>query len=261
MKMLRVMVFVVVAALCLLPASALAGKGSKKTPDPLPGPQLVTDAWMFLAAYKVDPEVLRTILPPDLKPHPNNHVVINMYTVPDHAQTSGFGDYTLTYLTIEIEGDDSYEMGKDITYPGRYFVYYFNSSEKMRKFTKAAGIPAESGTTTTKVKNGKLKAKLKVGGRTMIEAKAKVGTEQLGPMRGGHLNYFGNLDGIIVKYPIPWVGAFVSSMESESPKIKFKAPKNHPLNKLKPTGDPTWAVWMKGSFVYPQHQVVNLNTK
>lgn len=254
MKMLRVTIFVMMAALCLLPASALAGKDAKMTPDPLPGPQLVTDAWMFIAAYKADPKALRAILPPDLKPHPNNHVVINMYTVPDHAQTSGFGDYTLTYLTIEIEGDDSYVMGTDVTYPGRYFVHYFNSSEKMRKFTTAAGIPAESGTTATDVKNGKLKTKLKVGGRTMIEATAKVGAE-LGPMGGGHLNYFGNLDGIIVKYPIPWVGAVV--LPTESPKIKFKAPRNHPINKIKPVGDPTWAVWMKGSFVYPQYQVVN----
>ncbi len=225
--------------------------GAAKTPEPLPAPQLVTNAWMFIAAYKAEPQALKEILPEGLDPHPNGHVVINMYTVPKALQTSGFGAYTLTYLTIEVEGHYSYVMDRESGYPGRYFVYYFNSSDKMRKFAKRAGIPAESGETKTRVRGGKLKTTLKVDGEKFIKAEAKVVGKKLENPEGGHLNYFGMKNGEIVKYPIPYLG---STKAISNAKIEITAPEGHPLHKLKPIADPTWAVWMKGSFVYPQFQ-------
>lgn len=228
-------------------------------PASLPAPQLVTDAWMFMAGYKADPAALSALLPPGLEPTGN--IVINMYTVPEATQTSGFGAYTLTYLTVEIKGQDSYIMGSDKTYPGRYFVHYYNSSPFMRDYTKRIGIPAEEGMTTTTVKDGKLTAVLIVGGQPFIEATADVGSE-LGNFGGGHLNYFGLIetqkDGKtvkqLVKYPIPWNGGKV---DLKNPKITFTAPEGHPLNNIKPQGDPLWAIWTQGSFVYPQYVVIN----
>ena len=230
----------------------------------LPGPQLVTDAWMFIAAYKADPEVLKAMLPEGLEPNPEGQVVINMYTVPDGNETSGFGPYTLTYLTIELAEQDSYVMNSDIKYPGRYFIYYFNSSPVMRAHTEKIGIPVNENTnvlTTTEVKDGKLTATLTVDGEPWIVSTADVGSE-LGNFGGGHLNYFGVMsketDGKttnqVVKYPIPWNGGVV---DTQNAKITFKAPKDNPINKVKPIADPTWAIWTKGSFVYPQYQVVN----
>jgi len=232
--------------------------------DDLPAPQLVTNAWMFIAAYKANPKALKELLPSGLKPHPEGRVVINMYTVPKADQTSGFGSYTLTYLTVELEGHDSYTMNSEIKYPGRYFVYYFNSSPAMRDFVKKVGIPAEKGKTITKVsKGGKLKAKLMVGGKPFIVAKVDVG-KKLEPTPGGHLNYFGLIPAQqgnhnknqVVKYPIPFVGRVV---ETTNARIKFKVSKKHPLWKIRPKKGtpPVWAVWMKGSFVYPQHQVIS----
>ena len=230
----------------------------------LPGPQLVQDAWMFITAFKADPEVLKAMLPEGLEPNPQGHVVMNMYTVPKADQTSGFGSYTLTYLTVELADQDSYVMNSDIKYPGRYFIYYFNSSPVMRAFTEKSGIPVNENTnvmTTTDVKDGKLTATLTMDGKPIIVSTADVGDE-LSPLQGGHLNYFGLIDtsddGVtknkVVKYPIPFIGAVV---DTQNAKINFTAPQGHPLNKVKPTSDPTWAVWMKGSFVYPQYQVVN----
>jgi len=230
----------------------------------LPAPQLVTNAWMFIAAYKADPEVLKAMLPEGLEPNPEGQVVINMYTVPDGNETSGLGAYTLTYLTVELAGQDSYVMNSDVTYPGRYFIFYFNSSPQMRAFTEKAGIPVNENTnvlTTTEVKDGKLTATLTMDGKPIIVSTADVGSE-LGNFGGGHLNYFGLIseekDGKrvnkVVKYPIPWNGGIV---DTQNAKIEITAPKGHPLNKVKPIADPTWAVWTKGSFVYPQYQVVN----
>lgn len=253
---LRFSVLMVMIISCTLSFSAKA--------EELPAPQLVTDAWMFIAAYKADPETLKAMLPEGLEPNPEGQVVINMYTVPEAIQTSGLGAYTLTYLTVELAGQDSYVMNSDITYPGRYFVQYFNSSPAMREYTKKIGIPVDENTnvlTTTEVKDGKLTATLSIDGKPVIVSTADVGSE-LGNFGGGHLNYFGLIqkaeDGKIVnqvvKYPIPWNGGIV---ETKNAKIQITAPEDHTLSKLKPIADPTWAVWTKGSFVYPQYQVVN----
>lgn len=256
MAKIKLYVLLVLLAAAFVPGGRAAGAMDAAS---LPAPQLVTGAWMFIAAYKADPEALKALLPEGLEATGN--VVINMYTVPEATQTSGFGAYTLTYLTVEIKGHDSYIMNSDATIPGRYFAYYFNSSPFMREYTKLIGIPAEEGMTTTTVKDGKLTATLTVGGQKFIEATADVGSE-LGNFGGGHLNYFGLLetekDGKtvkqIVKYPIPWNGGTV---DMKNPKIAFSAPDGHPLNKIKPQGDPVWAIWTKGSFVYPQYVVVN----
>jgi len=253
---LIVILFTISVSLHQLNSQAVAGSEGD-----MPAPQLVTDAWMFIAAFKTDPKALKKLLPPGLEPNPENQVVINMYTVPDPNQTSGFGAYTLTYLTVELKDHDSYVMNSDITYPGRYFVYYFNSSQHMRDYTKKIGIPAQEGMTVTEIKDGKLTATLTVDGKPFIIATADVGSE-LGPPGGGHLNYFGLISAEqsgesknqVVKYPIPWNGGVV---ETTNAKIKFKAPRGNPIRNIKPKADPTWAVWMKGSFVYPQYQVIN----
>jgi hypothetical protein len=257
---------VLILVLCFVATGSLVfsahheSKEDTKQMD-LPGPQLVTDAWMFIAAYKADPATLKALLPEGLEPNPAGQVVINMYTVPTAEQTSGFGAYTLTYLTVELKDQDSYVMNSDITYPGRYFIHYYNSSPTMRNFTKKVGIPAQEGMTTTVVENGKLTATLMIDGKPMIVSTADVG-DTLGNFGGGHLNYFGLIstqkDGKtinqVVKYPIPWNGGTV---DLANPKIKFMAPEGHPLNKVIPIADPTWAIWTKGSFVYPQQQVVH----
>ena len=147
-------------------------------------------------------------------------------------------------------------MGQPTGFPGRYFAYYFNSSPVMRKFTKAAGIPAQAGFTTATVKDGKLTATLEVDGVRFIESTADVGSDFVGVL-GGHLNYFGLLDNAnmqqAVKYPIPWIGYPV---KTENATVSFSVPEDHPLYGLKPK-NVDCAVWIRGSFVYPQYQVIN----
>jgi len=242
----------------LISSSPASRAGEMET---LPGPQLVTNAWMFIAGFKADPEALKALLPEGLEPHPDNRVVINMYTVPNGQETSGFGAYTLTYLTVEVADNDSYTMGQPTGYPGRYFIYYFNDSPLMRDFTSKIGIPAQPGHTNISTDtDGNFKAVLSVDGTPLIEATAKVGNVKSGVV-GGHLNYFGLLQkqkgeytlNQVVKYPIPWIGSPVST---ENAAINFVAPADHPLQDIAPQ-QVDWAVWIQSSFVYPQHQVIH----
>lgn len=224
-----------------------------------PAPQLVTDAWMLMMGFKPDPGAIRSFLPRGLEPHPNNMVVINLYAVPDPSQTSGFGAYTLTYITIQIKDHDSYIMGSDVGEPGRFWVSYFNSSEVVRDFTRSVGISAEPGVTTLTKRKGRLKAVLEVAGQVFVEATADVGNK-LQAAVGGHLNYFtkGKLQGDssdatqIIKFPIPFVSRPV---RTENTSLIFKMSENHPLYSLKPISI-EWAGYVKGSFVYPQHQII-----
>ncbi len=252
---------VLMIVFCLIFLTQCAVKNNEPAATSPPGPQLVTDAWMFITAYKADPEALKELLPPGLEPNPANQVVMNMYTVPDPNQTSGFGAYTLTYLTVELKDHNSYVRDSDITYPGRYFVHYFNSSPLMREYTNKIGIPTSEGFTTTEVKRGKLTATLNVDGKPLIVSKAKVG-KKLGNFGGGHLNYFGHIGADqsptgknqIVKYAIPWNGGTVDISNID---IQFNVPEDHPLYKIRPIEVPTWAIWTNSSFVYPQYQVIS----
>ena len=227
----------------------------------LPAPQLVTNARMFIAGFKIDPKVAKALLPEGLEPHPNSMAVISMYTVPHDKHTSGLGAYTLTYITIEVANHEAYTMVEPTGLPGRYYVHYFNSSPILREFTSRIGIPAEPGTTTVTVDDeGNLKAVLEVNGKPFITSTAKVGSES-GEVIGGHHNYLGLITGkegdktrqFVVKYPVPYTGAKVTA---ENPTIKISAPPGHPLNKLTPKLI-DWAVWFEGSFVYPNPVVVH----
>jgi acetoacetate decarboxylase len=236
-----------------------AGTASAEDIKVPPPPQLVTDAWMLYIGFEVDPAAIKAVLPKGLEPHPNNMVVMNMYTVPNPAQTSGFGAYSLTYLTVQVKDQDAYTMGSTTGEPGRYWIGYFNSSELIRKFTREVGIPAEPGNTVITNDKGKLKAVLDVNGKPFIEATADVGSE-LQPAIGGHLNYFGlkeiqkNGSEVIqiIKFPIPYVA---QTVKTENPTVKFLMPKNNPLYRLKPI-KVKWASYTQASFVYPPAQVL-----
>jgi hypothetical protein len=91
-----------------------------------PAPQVVTDAWMLYIGFEADPAAIKSFLPLGLESHPNNMVVMNMYTVHDAFQTSGFGAYTLTYLTVQVKDHDAYTMGSSSTEPSRYWAGHLN---------------------------------------------------------------------------------------------------------------------------------------
>jgi len=131
-------------------------KGMPKTRWAPPAPQLIKDARMLIVGYKANPDALAAVLPPGLQPHPNGLVQMNMYEV-EARQTSGFGAFSLTYLTVEIDGHDSLAADGTVAIPGRFFAYYWNSSPRVRTYAReAAGIPAMPGTRRSEVSDGTL---------------------------------------------------------------------------------------------------------
>ncbi len=153
-------------------------------------PQLLKDVWMLIVRYRANRDALQAVLPPGLDPHPDSLVRMNMYVVPDGRQTSGFGPYSLTYLTVELAGHDSWVNEGAMAVPGTFFVYYWNSSERVRRYTReAAGIPALPGSCTWQREGDKLISTLTVDDQPVIRTVASVTDNLLMPL-GGHLNYY-----------------------------------------------------------------------
>jgi hypothetical protein len=213
-----------------------------------PEPQLIQDAWMLLIGYEADAAAVRELLPRGLEPADSNSVVMNLYTVLDDSQTTGLGPYTLTYLSIEVKNQDGYAVGSPDGIPGRYVVYYWNSSDHMRAYTRRGGWPDDAGGYTIMNREpGKVTTRLTVNGRPFIDASAKVSGNLL-PAMSGHSSYLGRKDGQVVRFPLPFS---CQPLKTEDVTVNFQIPASHPASKLKPK-KVLWGMNAKCTIVYPQ---------
>src|SRR4051794_18351849 len=200
-----------------------------------PTPQLIRGARMLILGYQADPEALADVLPPGLRPHPNNLVQMNMYDVTGE-QTSGFGAFSLTYLTVEVEGHDSLAAEGAMPIPGRFFAYYWNSSPRVLAYAReAAGIPAMYGSRRRELTGGSLTSTLQVEGRDVITARMSVTEDPAGTL-GGHLNYYAHRQfprpeggrasiSELIELPLPFV---LDAYEATVDDISFDFPEGHP---------------------------------
>jgi acetoacetate decarboxylase len=207
-----------------------------------PAPQLLKGVQMLIVGYRSDRDTIASLLPPGLEPHESSLIQMNMYVCPDAAQTSGFGAFSLTYLTAEIAGHDSYAADGTMAIPGRYWLGYWNSSNRVRSYAReSVGIPALDGTCTWGREGSQLVSTLQVGGRPMIRARARTGEDVVGTL-GGHLNYYAHrqfptLEGgravisELVEVPIPFV-AELQTAEVEA--IEFSFPEGSVQSRLAP---------------------------
>lgn len=229
-------------------------------------PQLIRGARMSIVGYEADREALQEMLPHGLTPHSNNTVQMNMYEI-EADQSSGFGAFSLTYLTVEIDGHDSLAGDGTVPIPGRYFAYYWTSSPRVTSYAReGAGIPALPGVRTAEVVDGTLTSALSVDGDEVIRLTASVTDDHVGDL-GGHLNYyshrqipepFGGYAAIsqLIELPLPFtVKLFDASVDD----LKFSFPEGHPAQRLAPI-DPlniTSLLYGDVTFTYSMGRVIH----
>lgn len=221
---------------------------------------------MIIVGYEADREALQEMLPPGLTPHPNNSIQMNMYEI-EADQSSGFGGFSLTYLTVEIDGHDSRAGDGTVSIPGRFFAYYWNSSPRVISYAReGAGIPALPGVRTAEVTDGKLTSALSVDGSEVIKLAASVTDDHAGDL-GGHLNYythrqipqpFGGYAALseLIELPLPFT---VKLYEASVDDLKFSFPEGHPAQRLAPT-DPlniTGLLYGDVTFTYSMGRVIH----
>ena len=225
-------------------------------------PVLLKDVWTLGITYKADPAAIRRWLPAEFEPHPGGRVEMTMYSIPDANQTSGFGAFSLTYMTLEVAGHDGYAAEGAVAIPGRYWVSYWNSSHRVRTYAReSVGIPARPGSCSWNRDGDLLTSVLDIDGAPAIELKANVTAEHLGNV-GGLLNYYTrrvipSLDGSgstvdeLVYVPIPFV---TEAYKATPVSLDFKFPSNDHMAELRPIGPISDAELLYGkvTFTYSQ---------
>jgi hypothetical protein len=215
-------------------------------------PQLITAARMlYLVWIPEDPKGVVGLLPPGLTAAERAPCYINQYVVDDERQVSNtgspdaFGAYSLTYLGIDLAGLDT-ETGT----PGRWWTDYLNSSEPMRRYALAHGVPATPGRTVIELELDTVVATTYDGDRAIIrtEAHTRVGT----PVRAtGQLRYITQVDGQLVSGRYAYVADLAETFEVTS--FEFLDP-GHPVYQLRPASplQVTFGFYSPAiSFVYP----------
>ena len=217
--------------------------------QPLAAAQMVQDSLMLYSVWQpADPEAAAALLPPG-GPTPLGSVYMNQYVVLTDEQTSGFGAYSLTYLGLDIAG----MMDPEGVLPARYMLFYFNSSERMREYTRREyGLPAEPASTTLAVTAGGVVATTNVGGKDLIRVEASFASNILMRARG-QLTYVREKDGRMMAGNFPYAADLQDGLQYRS--IEILDP-SHPVAALRPK-DPLEIVTAtsffspKDSFVYP----------
>ena len=235
----------------------------------VPPPQLIKNAEMLIVGYEADPEILAAVLPPGLDPHPNHLIQMNMYRVPSSEQTSHLDPYSLTYLTVEVEGRDSRAISEaegEMPVPGRFWVGYWNDSPQMQAYTReGGGIPSLAGSCSWEKNDRELVSTLSVDDTPVIRAEASVGDEQVDTLTG-HLHYYAHRQiphsqggtariNELVEFPIP----FVSELrEAEVEDIEFDFPDGSQFQQYAPIEPLSTPSVLHGTvtFTYPQGRPV-----
>ena len=176
-------------------------------------PQLITNARMlYLVWLPAEPEQVAALAPEGLTPAADRACYMNQYVVDrgDAISTDSFGEYSLTYLGLDLAGLDT-EAGT----PGRWWTHYMNSSEPMARYAADHGVPATSGRTTLELADGNLVATTFIDDVPTIRttASVEVGT----PARStGQLRYVTRRNGDFVSGRYPFVADLAQTFEIKS---------------------------------------------
>ena len=215
-------------------------------------PQLITDARMLYLVWKPEDEVAAaTLVPEGLTPIEGSLCYMNQYVVDDEAQISSagepntFGDYSLTYLGVDLAGLDT-----DAGVPARWWTHYMNSSEAMNRYAAAHGVPISAGSTTLELTDETLVATTFINDQPLIRTTChvKLGNTTHG---GGQLRYITRVADDFVSGRYPFVADYAEEFEVTA--LEFLDPW-HPTFDLRPA-DPlevTFGFYSPAiSFCYP----------
>jgi hypothetical protein len=215
----------------------------------LAAPQLVINSRMLYSSWiPADPKAAAALLPKGLSPAANRALFMNQYVVDSADQTSGFGAYSLTYMGLDLDG----HFAPDGVTPGRFFTHYFNSSQVVRDYVSARGVPASAGSTTLELEDGRLVATTRVDGIPIIRTVARVG-QQVASVARGQLLYVTQVQNKLMAGNYPYVGDIAAGFELQH--LEFLA-KDHPTWALRPASPLVkvegWCWYApRDSFVYP----------
>lgn len=206
---------------------------------------VVNSRMIYTSWMPADPEAAAALLPESVPMA--GPVYMNQYVVDADEQTSGFGAYSLTYLGLDIAGMTDPEG----VLPGRYMLFYFNSSPRMREYTvREYDLPAVPGETTVEAGGGQVTATTTLDGSPVIRTEAAIG-DGIAMVARGMLTYVRQKEGRLMAGNFPYIADMADGFEVRS--IEFLDP-SHPVYALRPA-DPL-EVMVEVSFFSPNDSFV-----
>jgi hypothetical protein len=200
----------------------------------LDAPQLVLAArCLYFGWLPADPAGAAALLPEGLRAAESGAVFMNQYVVDRDEQTSGLGRYSVTYLGVDLAGLDLPDG-----LPSRWFTHYVNSSERVRAYAGARGLPVLEGDTTVEVDGDRLVGTLAVEGRPVVRTVAHIGGMS-GAVVRGRLRYLTEVDGDLMAGLYAYVAEVADACEVVSLEFLDRA---HPVHALRPA-TPLRVVW------------------
>lgn len=189
-------------------------------------PQIIHDAPLLTIVLSSKSERLRARIPDPLRPHPDGRLILNMWALSDPRQTTGFGapgPVGVSYLAAEVAGPEGASNDGAVRFPGRVWLEHWSSSEAARAYARAAsGLEINAGETEFHIEDNRLTARLRLDGRMVIEARARIGTQELG-LRAGHSVYYGERAGgdggrQVARFDVPWIA---EGFSADNPEVVF----------------------------------------
>jgi hypothetical protein len=198
-------------------------------PDlPIP-PQLVRNAQLLTVFLEADPTLVGAMLPNALSLRSDSRIVLNMWSHSDPNETTGFGGFgpmSVSYLAVEVAGEEGSSSDGLTPFPGRYWLHHWSSFGPARDYAHAtSGLDIMPGKTLARVEDDRFAAQLSIDGRPVISASARIGREKLRTVSGHSVYYAQRIAAAggfeVAKFVIPWVA---DAFEAHSADVEFSFP-------------------------------------
>jgi hypothetical protein len=189
-------------------------------------PQIIRNAPLLTFFLSADAAVLGQYIPRPLTRHPSGRIILNMWFLPNPEDTTGFGEpgpVGVTYLATEIAGEEGASADHATHFPGRLWLEHWSSSVAVRRYAhQASGLEIVAGDTSLDFDDGVVTAKLRLGDRAVVTARARVGRGRL-RTTSGHSIYYAEREADagrreVARFAVPWISDLY---DADEPAVDF----------------------------------------
>lgn len=176
-------------------------------------PQIIRNAPLLTFFLAGDPHALGRHVPLPLSPHPDARIVLNMWSLPDPKEMTGFGEpgpMGITYLAAEVLGEEGASADGTLHFPGRFWLEHWSSSPAARRYAHhASGLEIRPGDTHLEYQGDVVTATLRLADQTVVTAQARLGRDRLRTI-SGHSIYYAERGAVagereVARFEVPWV--------------------------------------------------------
>jgi hypothetical protein len=218
----------------------------RRYPDLAIRPQIIRNAPLLTFFLAGDASALRQCIPPPLAPHPGARIILNVWSLSDPEDTTGFGEpgpIGISYLAAEVGGEEGTSADGATGFPGRFWLEHWSSSAALRRYAhRASGLEIMPGEISLEFRNDVATATLRLADRPVVTAHARLGSSRLKTI-SGHSIYYAERDAEsggreVARFEVPWIS---DAYAADDPTVDFAFPEQEPALRFVTNGRQTVA--------------------